>query len=134
MPFVWRESKMEFSVWDYIISFVVGGFLCMLGQILVVRTKITTSRILVLYLVIGVILETLGIYQPFREFAKAGATVPIIGFGSTLAKGAIMGLRESGLIGLLSGGLESVAGGIAAAVFFAFVFAIIFNSHTKKGK
>lgn len=123
-----------FSVWDYVISFAVGGFICLLGQILVVRTKMTTSRILVLFLIIGVILETLGIYQPFREFAKAGASVPIIGFGSTLAKGAILGAKESGLLGLISGGLKATAGGIAAAVFFAFIFAIIFSSHTKKGK
>ncbi len=123
-----------FSVWDYVISFAVGGFICLLGQILVVRTKMTTSRILVLFLIIGVILETLGIYQPFREFAKAGASVPIIGFGSTLAKGAILGVKESGLLGLISGGLKATAGGIAAAVFFAFIFAIIFSSHTKKGK
>lgn len=123
-----------FSVWDYVISFAVGGFICLLGQILVVRTKMTTSRILVLFLIIGVILETLGIYQPFREFAKAGASVPIIGFGSTLAKGAILGAKESGFLGLISGGLKSTAGGIAAAVFFAFIFAIIFSSHTKKGK
>lgn len=112
----------------------MGGFICLLGQILVVRTKMTTSRILVLFLIIGVILETLGIYQPFREFAKAGASVPIIGFGSTLAKGAILGAKESGLLGLISGGLKATAGGIAAAVFFAFIFAIIFSSHTKKGK
>lgn len=124
---------MEVNVMDYVISFAIGGLICMLGQILVVRTKITTARILVLFLIIGVVLETLGIYQPFREFAKSGATVPIIGFGSTLAKGAIRGARESGLLGIISGGLEAGAGGVAAAVFFAFLFALIFSSKTKNG-
>ncbi len=104
----------------------------MLGQILVVRTKITTSRILVLYLMIGILLEIIGVYQPFRDFAKAGATVPIIGFGSTLAKGAMTAVREIGVMGALSGGLEATAGGITAAIVFAFVFALIFHSRTKK--
>ena len=119
-------------IMDYIWSFLIGGLICMLGQILVVRTKITTSRILVLFLLIGQLLEVIGIYQPFRDFAKAGATVPIIGFGSTLAKGAMTAAREFGLIGAFTGGFEAAAGGVAAAIFFAFIFALIFNSHTKK--
>ena len=82
------------NIWNYIISFLVGGFICFLAQILVIRTKITTARILVLFLVIGMILETFNIYAPFKEFAKAGATVPIIGFGATLARGAIMAAKE----------------------------------------
>lgn len=120
------------QIMDYVWSFLIGGFICMLGQILVVRTKITTSRILVLYLMIGILLEIIGVYQPFRDFAKAGATVPIIGFGSTLAKGAMTAVREIGVMGALSGGLEATAGGITAAIVFAFVFALIFNSRTKK--
>lgn len=125
---------MELEIFDYLISFLVGGFICALAQILVVRTSITTSRILVLFLVIGIILETVGVYPYFREFAKAGASVPIIGFGSTLAKGAIEGAKELGLLGVLTGGLQAAAGGIAAAIFFAFVFALIFSSRTKRLK
>lgn len=120
------------QIMDYVWSFLIGGLICMLGQILVVRTKITTSRILVLYLMIGILLEIIGVYQPFRDFAKAGATVPIIGFGSTLAKGAMTAVREIGVMGALSGGLEATAGGITAAIVFAFVFALIFHSRTKK--
>ena len=125
---------MELELLDYLVSFLVGGLICALAQILVVRTSITTSRILVLFLVIGIILETIGVYPYFREFAKAGASVPIIGFGSTLAKGAIEGARELGLLGVLSGGLKAAAGGIAVAIFFAFLVALIFSSRTKRLK
>ena len=125
---------MELEIFDYLISFLIGGLICALAQILVVRTSITTSRILVLFLIIGIILETVGVYPYFREFAKAGAAVPIIGFGSTLAKGAIQGAKELGLLGVLTGGLQSAAGGIAAAIFFAFIFALMFSSKTKRLK
>ena len=125
---------MEFNILNYVVSFLVGGLICALAQILVVRTTITTSRILVLFLSLGVVLQTLGVYPYFKDFAKAGATVPIIGFGSTLAKGAIEGAKELGLLGVLMGGLKSAAGGIAAAIFFAFVFALIFSSRTKRLK
>ena len=118
---------------DYLISFLVGGFICMLGQILVVKTKITTSRILVLFLVIGMILEVINVYAPFKEFAKAGATVPIIGFGAGLARGAIMAAKEYGILGVFTGGLTSAAGGIAMAIFASFVFALIFSSKSKRG-
>lgn len=125
---------MELAIYDYLISFLVGGLICALAQILVVRTNITTARILVLFLSIGIILETIGVYPYFREFAKAGASVPIIGFGSTLAKGAIEGAKELGLLGVLTGGLKNAAGGIASAIFFAFIFALIFSSRTKRLK
>lgn len=125
---------MELALYDYLISFLVGGLICALGQILVIRTNITSARILVLFLSIGIILEAVGVYPYFREFAKAGAAVPIIGFGSTLAKGAIEGAKELGFLGVLTGGLKSAAGGIAAAIFFAFVFALIFSSRTKRLK
>ena len=121
------------NIGDYVISFLVGGFICFLGQILVIKTKITTARILVLFLSIGMILEVFNIYAPFKEFAKAGATVPIIGFGATLARGAIMAAKEQGLIGAIIGGLTATAGGISIAVFASFVFALIFSSRTKKG-
>lgn len=118
---------------DYLISFLVGGFICLLGQILVIKTKITTSRILVLFLVIGMILELINIYAPFKEFSKAGATVPIIGFGASLARGAMMGAKEYGIIGAFTGGLTAASGGIAMAIFASFVFALIFSSKSKRG-
>lgn len=122
---------MEFNIMDYVISFLVGGAICALAQILVVRTSITTSRILVLFLTLGVVLQTLGVYPYFKDFAKAGATVPIIGFGATLAKGAIEGAKKSGLLGALQGGLTATAGGIAVAIVSAFLVGLIFNSRTK---
>lgn len=122
-----------FNVMDYIISFLVGGFICFLGQILVIRTKITTARILVLFLIIGMILEVFNIYAPFKEFAKAGASVPIIGFGASLARGAITATREFGVLGIFTGGLTAAAGGISMAIFASFVFALIFSSKTKRG-
>ena len=121
------------NILDYIVSFMVGGFICFLGQILVIRTKITTARILVLFLVIGMILELFNIYAPFKEFAKAGATVPIIGFGASLARGAIMAAKEQGIIGVFTGGLTSASGGITMAIFASFIFALIFSSKTKRG-
>ena len=122
---------MEFNIMNYLISFLVGGLICGLAQILVVRTSITTSRILVLFLSLGIILQTFGVYPYFKDFAKAGATVPIIGFGATLAKGAIEGAKKSGLLGVLQGGLTATSGGIAVAIVSAFVVALIFNSRTK---
>ena len=122
-----------FNIWDYVISFLVGGFICFLGQILVIRTKITTARILVLFLIIGMVLEVFNVYAPFKEFAKAGATVPIIGFGASLARGAIMAAKEQGILGVFTGGLTASAGGIAIAIFASFILALIFSSKTKKG-
>ena len=121
------------NIIDYVVSFLVGGFICFLAQILVIRTKITTARILVLFLIIGMVLEVFNVYAPFKEFAKAGATVPIIGFGASLARGAIMAAKEQGILGVFIGGLTATAGGIAIAVFSSFVFALIFSSKTKKG-
>ncbi|MBQ8522621.1 MAG: SpoVA/SpoVAEb family sporulation membrane protein [Clostridia bacterium] len=116
---------------NYLISFLVGGLICGLAQILVVRTSITTSRILVLFLMLGVVLQAFGVYPYFKDFAKAGATVPIIGFGATLAKGAIEGAKKGGLLGVLQGGLTATAGGIAVAIVSAFLVGLIFNSRTK---
>lgn len=122
---------MELNIMDYLVTFLVGGLICGLAQILVVRTNITTSRILVLFLSIGIILQTIGVYPYFKDFAKAGASVPIIGFGASLAKGAIEGAKKSGILGVLQGGLTATAGGIAVAIFSAFIVALIFNSRTK---
>ena len=115
----------------YLKVFAVGGFVCMLGQILVIKTKMTSSRILVTFELLGVILEAFGLFAPIQEFAKAGITVPIIGFGASLARGAIAGAKAQGIFGALSGGVVATAGGIAAAVVFAYLFALIFNSKTK---
>lgn len=115
----------------YLQVFAVGGTICLIGQILIIRTKMTSARILVLFLVIGVFLEGLGIYQPIVDFGKAGALVPIVGFGRTLAKGVIEEVKTEGLLGIFTGGLKATAGGIASAVFFSFIFSLIFSSHTK---
>lgn len=122
---------MNISILDYLIVFLVGGGICALAQILVVRTTITTSRILVLFLVLGIILEVMGVYPYFKDFAMAGASVPIIGFGASLARGAIEGAKMDGILGVFQGGLEATAGGIATAIFFAFIVALLFSSKTK---
>ena len=116
----------------YLKVFLVGGFICMLGQLLIIKTNLTSARILVLFVVIGAILEAFGLYEPIVNFAGAGATVPITGFGRSLAKGAIQAVKDRGLIGVFTGGLTATAGGIAAAVIFAYIFGLIFSSKTKK--
>lgn len=115
----------------YIKAFAVGGILCTLGQILMMTTKLTSARILVLYVVSGVILTALGIYKPLVDFAGAGATVPLTGFGYTLATGAMEAVDEFGLIGALSGGVSKAAAGISAAVLFGLLNALIFKPHAK---
>ncbi len=118
--------------YEYLIVFAVGGAVCMLGQILIITTKITTARILVLFEMIGVFLAAVGLFEPISNFAKAGVNVPIIGFGASLAKGAINAVKAQGLLGVFSGGLAAAAGGIAAAIFFGFVFGMLFKAKTKK--
>lgn len=115
----------------YIKAFAVGGILCTIGQILMMTTKLTSARILVLYVVSGVILTALGIYKPLVDFAGAGATVPLTGFGYTLATGAMEAVDEFGLIGALSGGVSKAAAGISAAVLFGLLNALIFKPHAK---
>ena len=117
---------------NYLQVFLVGGLICFIAQILIIKTNMTSSRILVLFLLIGIALEGLDLYDPLVEFGKAGATVPIMGFGRTLAKGVIQQVTSSGISGIFAGGLAATATGIGAAVFFSFIFALIFNSHTKK--
>lgn len=116
----------------YLKVFAVGGLICLIGQILIIKTTITSSRILVLFVVIGAILEGCGLYEPIVNFASAGALVPITGFGRSLAKGAIDGVKENGVLGIFSGGLTATAAGICASVIFAYIFALIFSSKTKK--
>lgn len=112
--------------------FIVGGILCVIGQILIDKTKLTPARILVAYVTIGVILGGLGIYKYLVDFAGSGATVPLTGFGYNLAKGTIEAVKENGLIGAFTGGLKASAGGIAAAVFFGYIASLISKPKIKK--
>ena len=113
-------------------AFLVGGVLCAIGQILIDRTKLTPARILTFYVIVGVALYAIGIYGPLLEFAGAGASVPLTGFGALLAKGAETAIKEKGALGILTGPLESAAGGITAAVFFAFLFALVCRPKRRK--
>lgn len=116
---------------DYLKAFLVGGAFCLIGQILIDKTKLTPARILVSYVVIGVILGGIGLYEPLTEFAGAGATVPLTGFGYTLSKGVKEAISEDGFIGIFTGGLKSTAGGIAAAVFVGLLASLIFKARDK---
>lgn len=116
---------------EYLKAFLVGGVLCIIGQLLIDRTSLTPARILVAYVVAGVILGGLGLYKPIIDWAGAGATVPLTGFGSLLAKGVKQAVAQKGLIGALTGGITAAAGGITAAVFFGFVVALLFKSKPK---
>ena len=113
-------------------AFAVGGLLCALGEILILSTKLTSARILVAYVTAGVILGALGIYEPIAEFAGAGATVPLTGFGYTLAKGVAKAVAERGLLGALTGGLTATSGGITAAVVFAALAALLCKPGDKR--
>lgn len=117
---------------DYIWVFVVGGIICTIGQLLLSYTRLTSARILVLFVTLGAVLSAIGIYQPIVDFAKAGATIPLTGFGHTLAQGAIKGAKESGILGAVTGGTTAAAGGITAAIVFGYIAALIFNPKTKK--
>ena len=115
----------------YVKAFAVGGMLCAIGQVLIMKTKLTSARILVGYVTAGVILGALGLYKPLIDFAGAGATVPLTGFGYLLSKGAIEGAKTGGLLGAFTGGVIAGAGGIAAAVFFGYLAALIFKPKMK---
>ena len=116
---------------DYIKAFLVGGALCLIGQILIDKTKLTPARILVSYVVIGVFLGAVGIYEPLTEFAGAGATVPLTGFGYNLAKGVKEAVQENGFTGIFVGGLKACAGGIAAAITAGLLVSLIFKAKDK---
>lgn len=116
---------------DYIKAFLVGGSFCLIGQILIDKTKLTPARILVSYVIIGVILGAVGIYKPLAEFAGAGATVPLTGFGYNLAKGVKEAVQEDGFLGIFTGGLQACAGGITAAVVAGLLASILFKAKDK---
>ncbi len=116
---------------EYIKAFIIGGLFCVIGQLLIDKTKLTPARILVGYVVIGVLLGALGIYEPLVEFAGAGATVPLTGFGNTLAKGVRQAVSEDGLLGVFTGGLKATAGGITAAVVAGLLVSLIFKDKDK---
>ena len=116
---------------DYIKAFAVGGALCVIGQILIDKTKLTPARILVSYVVLGVFLSGIGIYEPFAEFAGAGASVPLLGFGHTLAKGIREAIRQTGFLGIFAGGLKATAGGITAAIFAGLLASLLFKDKDK---
>ena len=124
-----KEDEMQ-----YLWAFLAGGALCAIGQVLIDLTSMTPARILVTYVVSGVVLGAVGIYEPFAEFAGAGATVPLTGFGYLLSKGVKEAVGDSGLLGALTGGLEACAGGIAAAVIFALIAAILFKRGDKTAR
>ena len=117
---------------DYVWVFVIGGAICVVGQLLISYTKMTAARILVLFVTLGVVLTALGIYEPLVELAGAGATVALTGFGYALATGAIEGAMENGILGAFTGGIMATAGGIGAAVLFGYLNAVIFTPKTKK--
>ena len=116
---------------EYIKAFITGGLLCLLGQILIDKTKLTPARILVSYVVIGVFLGAVGIYEPLAEFAGAGATVPLTGFGYTLSKGVKEAIQQDGFLGIFTGGLKATAGGITAAIITGLLAGLIFRDKDK---
>jgi len=118
-------------VWEFIRAFLVGGALCALGQLLIDRTGLTPARILTFYVVTGVVLGALGLYQPLIDWAGAGATVPLTGFGNLLATGVREAVAEKGVLGIFTGGFTAASAGICAAVFFGLLISLIFRPGDK---
>lgn len=116
---------------DFLKAFLVGGALCLIGQILIDKTSLTPARILVSYVVAGVVLSAIGLYEPLAEFAGAGASVPLTGFGHTLAKGAKEAVNEKGFLGIFIGGLKATAGGITAAILGGLIASLLFKAKDK---
>lgn len=119
------------SIVQYIWAFIIGGALCTVGQLLISLTRLTPAKVLVIFVTGGVILTAVGLYEPLVKLAGAGATVPLTGFGYSLAKGAIKGAEEEGLFGALTGGIKATAAGVAAAIVFGYLIALIFRPKTK---
>ena len=116
---------------EYLKAFIVGGVFCLIGQILIDKTKLTPARILVSYVVIGVVLSAIGVYQRLIDFAGAGASVPLTGFGHLLAKGVKKAITEDGFLGIFTGGLTASAGGIAAAIIAGLIMSLLFRAKDK---
>lgn len=119
------------GIGDYVFVFLIGGALCTVGQLLISLTRLTPARVLVIFVTAGVVLTGIGIYDPLVKLGGAGATVPLTGFGYSLAKGALKGVAEDGLLGALTGGIKATAAGVAAAIVFGYIFALIFRPKTK---
>ena len=116
---------------DYIKVFIVGGLICLIAQVMMDYFKMQTPYVMVTYVSLGAALTFLGIYEPLVKFSQAGATVPIIGFGYSLAKGVMKGIGTDGLLGVFTGGVSATAGGVAAAIFFGYIISVIFNPKAK---
>lgn len=116
---------------EYVWAFAIGGGICVMGQLLLSLTRLTPARILVIFVTAGVVLSALGVYEPLVELAGAGATVPLTGFGYSLGKGAIEAVQEKGILGAFTGGITATAGGVAAAIVFGYLFALICTPKTK---
>lgn len=116
---------------NFVWAFVIGGLICAVGQLLIDFTKLTPARILVLFVCVGAFLTLIGVYEPLVKLAGAGATVPLTGFGYSLAKGVMKSVTEIGVLGIFTGGFTATAGGIAAAILFGYVFALIFKPKEK---
>ncbi len=115
----------------YLKAFAAGGLICAAGQLLIDRTRLTPARILTLYVVTGLVLGAVGIYEPFRNWAGAGASIPLTGFGSTLAQGVRQAVEEKGVMGAFTGGFTASSAGVAAAIFFGLLVALAFRSKDK---
>ncbi len=116
----------------YLKVFVVGGFVCMLGQILINKTQMSSARILVIFMLLGVVLEIAGVFDTIKEFAGSGITIPIVGFGSNLAKGALEGVKDDGFFGAITGGLSAVSAGLTTVIVCGFLFGLLSKSRSKK--
>ena len=117
--------------WTFLKAFVVGGLLCAIGELLILKTRLTSARILVGYVTAGAILGAVGVWQPLADWAGAGATVPLLGFGNTLAQGALRAVKNRGILGAFTGGVEATAAGITAAIVFGYIMAILFKPKMK---
>jgi stage V sporulation protein AE len=116
----------------YLLVFLIGGIICLIGQIIIVRTKFTPTRILIVFLISGAILEFIGVHEYIVDIGKAGAKLPISNFGATVTRAVIEEIDKVGLLGIFTGGLKAISGGVSATIFFSFVIALIFNSKTKE--
>jgi len=123
---------MQQTITSYVNAFLEGGFICAIGQVLIDKTKMSSARILVLFVTSGVVLTSLGLYQKLVEFGGAGAAVPLTGFGYSLAKGAFNEVEKVGLLGAFTGGIRATAAGVSAAIFFGYITSIVFKPKPKR--